>query len=127
MPNSPDEDPRLATFLRQNHSIARPEAIELEDRVMSQIDLLITEETANISYTWRRYIIGGIGLIITGIVGTTIFQVLNPPETSIAELNQLNLYLEAHVNDLSGQAEIGTENYKNSADLDTDLFEINDL
>jgi hypothetical protein len=36
----PDEDDRLANFLRRNHTSAPTEQPELEDRLMSEIDAL---------------------------------------------------------------------------------------
>jgi hypothetical protein len=120
--NSPDEDAELTNFLRQNRSIAQPEQLELEDRLMSQIDLLPPENQRNFSHSWFRSIVGGIGLILTGVVGMTIFQIVNPSEPSIAELNQLNLYLEAHSPSLSGQLEASTETNENLVDIDVDLF-----
>lgn len=122
MNNSPDQDVKLTNFLRQNRSIAQPEQPELEDRLMSQIYLIPTEKQRTIFRSWPRVIVGGIGLIVTGVVGMTIFQMINPPEPSIAELDQLNLYLEAHLPSLSGQLEMSTENNENLVDLDVDLF-----
>lgn len=118
MNKSPDQDMKLTNFLRQNRSIARPEQPELEDRLMSQIDLLPTEKQRKISHSFPRAIVGGIGLIVSGFVGMTIFQMMNPPELSIAELDQLNLYLEAHLPSLAGQL----ENNETLVDVDVDLF-----
>jgi hypothetical protein len=122
MNKSPDQDVKLTNFLRQNRSIAQPEQPELEDHLMSQIDLLPSQKQRKIFHSWPRAIVGGIGLIVTGVVGMTIFQIMNPPEPSTAELDQLNLYLEAHVSSLSGQLEMSTENHENLVDLDVDLF-----
>jgi hypothetical protein len=122
MENSPNQDTELTNFLRQNRSIAPPELPELEDRLMANIDLLSTESKDRISWSWQRYLLGGIGLIVTGFVGTVILQIVNPPEPSIAELNQLNFFLEAHLHDLSNQIEIDTNNHENLIDLDIDLF-----
>lgn len=122
MNNSPDQDVKLTNFLRQNRPIAQPEPPELEDRLMSQIDLIPTKKQRTIFRSWPRVIVGGIGLIVTGVVGMTISQLINPPEPSIAELDQLNLYLEAHLSSLSGQLEMSTENNENLVDLDIDLF-----
>lgn len=122
MKNSPDQDIKLTNFLRQNRPIAQPEQPELENRLMSQIDLISTEKQCKIFRSWPRMLVGGLGLIVTGVVGMTIFQLINPPEPSIAELDQLNLYLEAHVSSLSGQLEMNTESNENLVDLDIDLF-----
>jgi hypothetical protein len=122
MQNLPDQDTELTNFLRQNRSIAPPESPDLEDRLMANIDLLPTESKDRISWSWQRYLLGGIGLIVTGFVGTAILQIVNPPEPSIAELNQLNFFLEAHLHDLSNQIEIDTNNHENLIDLDIDLF-----
>lgn len=122
MHNLPDQDTELTNFLRQNRSISPPELPELEDRLMANIDLLPTESKAQVSWSWQRYLIGGIGLIVTGFVGIAIFQIVNPPEPSIAELNQLNFFLEAHLHDLSNQTETDTNNHESLVDLDIDLF-----
>jgi hypothetical protein len=118
MNSSPDEDAKLSNFLRQNRSIAQPGLPQLEDRLMAQIDLIPTQTQNQLSRSWQRYLIGGIGLVITGFMGATIFQLINPPEPSIAELNQLNLFLEAHA-DLSNQSELDLEHL---VDLDPDPF-----
>jgi hypothetical protein len=122
MKNLPDEDAKLIDFLRQNRSILPPELPELEDRLMSQIDLLTTEKAEKNSHSWRRYIIGGIVSIVAASVSIAIFQIMNPPEPSIAELNQLNLFLEAYLPDLSNQPELGTGERENLVELDPDLF-----
>jgi hypothetical protein len=120
--NELPEDPNLTNFLRQHLSIAPPETPELEDRLMLEIDLLPTAGQDRIPHSWQRYIIGGIGLIVTGVVGMAIFQLVNPPEPSIAELNQLNLFLEAHVPNLANHAELDSTNQEDVVDLDLDLF-----
>lgn len=122
MNNLPNKDIKLTNFLKQNRSIAPPPSPELEDRLMVQIALLPPEKTGRFLCSWQRYLMGGIGITTAGFIGATIFQVVNPPELSIAELNQLNLYLEAHVPDLLNQSETGTENHENLVDLDIDLF-----
>ncbi len=121
MNNSPDEDTKLAVFLRQNRSSAPVGMPELEDRLMSEIDLLPPRKKQDrILHSWRRYMLGGIGIIVTGFAGMTIFQMANPPEPSIAELNQINLDLEAHGWDLIGHPS-GAINHENLADLDNEI------
>ena len=126
MNNLADEDPKLTNFLRQHRSIAPPELPESEDRLISEIDLLPPTKQRKTSHSWWRYIAGGIGIIATGVVGVTTHQLMNPPEPSLAQLNQLNLYLEAHVDRLVINPETAMENSHNSTDLDTDLFLDND-
>jgi hypothetical protein len=120
--NDLPEDPKLTNFLRQHRSIAQPGIPDLEDRLMLELDLLPIEKQHKVSPTWQRYIIGGIGLIITGVAGMAIFQFINPPEPSIAELNQLNLFLEAHVPSLASHSELDSTNQEDLVDLDLDLF-----
>ncbi len=120
--NELPEDPKLISFLHQHRSIAQPEIPELEDRLMSEIDLLPIEKQRRIYHSWQRYIIGGIGLIVTGAAGVAIFQIINPPEPSIAELNQLNLFLEAHAPNLANHSELDSTNQEDLVDLDPDLF-----
>lgn len=114
------EDPNLTNFLRQHRSIAQPEIPELEDRLMWEIDLLPTKKQRRYDY-WQRYKIGSIGLIVTGILGVAIFQLLNPPEQNIAELDRLNLFLEAHAPSLSKHSELDLTD-REDLDLDLDLF-----
>jgi hypothetical protein len=114
MNNLPEEDPKLLNFLRQHRSIAPPPASVLEDRLMSEIDLL-PQPKSLIVRPWRRYIIGGIGLVITGVCGIIAHQIINPSQPSMAELQQLNLYLEAHIHDSN-----------DNLDVDLDLFTDND-
>jgi hypothetical protein len=120
--NDLPEDPKLTNFLRQHRSITQPGVTELEDRLMLELDLLPIEKQHRISPTWPRYIIGGIGLIVTGVAGMAIFQLINLPEPSIAELNQLNLFLEAHVPNLANHSELDSTNQEDLVDLDLDLF-----
>jgi hypothetical protein len=120
--NELPEDPNLTNFLRQHRSIAQPGIPELEDRLMLEIDLLPTASQNRIPHSWQRYIIGGIGLIVTGVAGLAIFQLINPPEPSIAELNQLNLFLEAHAPNLANHSELDSTNQEDLVDLDLDLF-----
>jgi hypothetical protein len=118
----PDRETKLTNFLRQNRSIAQPGTPDLEDRLMLEIDLLPIEKQPSISHSWQRYLIGGIGLIVTGIAGVAIFQIINPPEPSIAELDQLNLFLEAHAPNLANHAELDSTSYEDLGDLEPELF-----
>ncbi len=122
MNNLPDDDPQLTNFLRQHRSIAPAELPELEDRLMLVIDALPTPEPRRILISWRRYLMGGIGLVITGIFGAAVFQIFNPPEASIAELDQLNQFLEAHAANLTDHAELDPANSEDLVDLDPDLL-----
>jgi hypothetical protein len=137
MNNFSDEDPKLLNFLRQYrwrsrsvHADARQtvtsEPTASEDLLMAEIDLLPIEPRSQVSRHWWRYIVGGIGIIATGIVGVTMHQLLNPSEPSLAELQQLNLYLEAHVHSLNDNPETGVEDRSNLSDLDLDIFSDND-
>jgi hypothetical protein len=98
MNDLPEEDPKLLNFLRQNRSIAPPPSSVLEDRLMAEIDLL-PDRGSRSSQHWWRYIISGIALIATGAIGIITYQLFNPPQPSMAELQQLNRYLEAHAHD----------------------------
>jgi hypothetical protein len=120
--NELPEDPKLTNFLHQYRSISQPGTSELEDRLMLELDLLPIEKQDRISPVWQRYIIGSIGLIVTGVAGMAIFQSINPPEPIIAELNQLNLFLEAHAPNLASHSELDSTNQEDVADLDLDLF-----
>lgn len=97
MNNSPNEDANLANFLRQNRSIAPPGQPESEDRLMLEIDLISHPAPQHHRRDRWRYIAGGIGIIATGLLGLTTLQIFNSPEPSMAELDGLNLYLEAHI------------------------------
>lgn len=121
MNNLPDENAKLTNFLRQNRSIAPAGQSELEDRLMLEIDALSAEDRQGVSRSWWRYVVGGIGIIITGIVGLAIFQVVNPPEPSMAELDRLNLYLEANIPELVGDADLGLGKHED-LELDEDLL-----
>jgi hypothetical protein len=111
----PDEDPKLISFLRQHRSIAPAELTGLEDRLMLELDALPAHHYQSGLRSWQRYLISGIGLAITGLISITILQLVNPPEPSIAELDQLNLFLEAHVSNLASHSDL-------DPDLDPDLF-----
>ncbi|PSB56681.1 hypothetical protein [Chamaesiphon polymorphus] len=119
MNNSPDEDPQLTNFLRQNRSSVPPSLPELEDRLMSEIDRLPIDTRQRVSRSWWRYIVGGIGIIATGIVGGSIQQIISPPEPSMAEIQQLNLFLEAYARD----SIVSTDATLDSPDLDLDMFD----
>jgi hypothetical protein len=122
MNDSPDEETNLTNFLRQHRLIAPAELTGLEDRLMMEIDALPAHQQQRIKHYWLRYLIGGIGLAITGIVGITILPLINPPELSIAELDQLNLFLEAHAPNLTSQSDLDPANQEDFVDLDPDLF-----
>jgi hypothetical protein len=118
MNNLPDEDPQLTNFLRQNRSISPPPLPELEDRLMSEIDRLPIATRQRVSRSWWRYIAGGIGIIATGIVGGSIQQLISPPEPSIAEIQQLNLFLEAYTRD----SIVSPDDPLDDRALDVDIF-----
>lgn len=120
MNNFPDEDPKLLNFLRQNRSIAPPASPDLEDRLMSEIAFIPSEKPGALR-TWPRYIASGIVIIATGILGIGIDRHLNPPEPSMAQLQQLNLFLEAHAHSLAAPG-TSTEDRDSSVDSDADLL-----
>jgi hypothetical protein len=91
-----NEDPQLTDFLRKHRSIAPPESSELEDRLISTIEPLSIEKKRRISRKWWRYLEMGIGAIVTGIIGATIHNLMNPAPPDIANVQQLDRYLEAH-------------------------------
>jgi hypothetical protein len=122
MNNSSDEDPKLLNFLRQHRSIVPPEPTGSEDRLMAEIDLIPTESRPRIAHNGWRYLWSGIGIIATGIVGVTMHQLINPPEPSLAELQQLNLYLEAHIHNLNDNSETDVDDPNNLSDLDLDII-----
>ena len=122
MNNLPDEDTKLTNFLRQNNSIAPPGTPELEDRLMLEIDLLPAHPQLRFSPAWQRCMIGGIGLIVAGIASVAILQTIDPPEPSIAELDRLNLFLEAHAPNLTNHSELDSIDHEDLIDLDLDLF-----
>jgi hypothetical protein len=125
MNNLPDEDPQLTNFLRQHYSIAPAPLPELEDRLMSEIELLPIESKQRQSRSLWRYLAGAIGLAATGIIGGSIYHILHPPEPSIAEIQQLNLYLESHADGLASP-DVNVETRDRLFDLDTDLFTISE-
>jgi hypothetical protein len=122
MNNLPDEDAKLINFLRQNQSIAPPEISESEDRLMSKIDELPTQYHQKRLHSWWKYLAGGIGMAIAGVIGVTTFQILNPPEPSIAELDGLNLFLDAHITGLAGDLEMDIGKHEDLADSDDELL-----
>jgi hypothetical protein len=122
MNDLPDRETKLTNFLRQNRSIAQPGTPDLEDRLMLELDLLPIETRPRISHFWQRYLICGIGLIVAGISGVSIFQLINPPEPTIAELDRLNLFLEAHAPNLTNRYEPDSINQEDLGDLDPELF-----
>jgi hypothetical protein len=123
MNNLPDKDANLVNFLRQNRSIAPPGQPELEDRLMLEIDLQVPAQTQQrSSRCWWRYLVGGIGIVVTGLIGVTTFQILNPPELSVAELDGLNLYLEAHILGETGDPALDIGKSEDRSDLDDELL-----
>jgi hypothetical protein len=124
MNNLPDRDPNLTNFLRQNRSIVPPVSPDLEDRLLLEIDRLPIATRPKIFNSRWRYLIGGFGIVTIGIIGMTIDRAIAPSEPSIAQLNDLNLYLEAHVSGLVAHPEINGEDRDAVVDLDTDLFTI---
>jgi hypothetical protein len=106
MNNLSDDDPQLTNFLRQYRSIpssqdspnSPPNSIELENRIMAEIDRLPIEKKALVSSrSWWR-ILGTIGITATGILGMTIHSIVNSPAPNMdmAELERLDRYLAAH-------------------------------
>jgi hypothetical protein len=122
MNNLSDEDPQLTNFLRQHRSMAPPDSIELEDRLMAEIELLPTTKTPRISRLALRRIIGSLGILTLGTIGITIHYLMNPPEQNVAELHQLDRYLLAHSH--SFVAEPGS--IDNADDLDSFLLQDDD-
>jgi hypothetical protein len=122
MNNLPDEDAHLVDFLRQNRSIAPLGQPELEDRLMLGIDALPAQTQQRSIRSWWRYLAGGIGIVVTGLIGLTTFQIMNPPEPSIAELDGLNLYLEAHTLGLTGDPATDAGKNEDLSDLDDELL-----
>jgi hypothetical protein len=123
MNNFSDDDPQLTNFLRQYRSSplsdrsvnSLPDPIGLEDRIMAEIDLLPIDKQRRVLNRWWRPILGGIGIIVTGILGMTIHAIVNPPAPSMAELDRLDRYLASHWHDLDADY------------LDADLLQDDDV
>jgi hypothetical protein len=91
-----NEDPQLTNFLRKHRSIAPPESSALEDTLMLVLEPLPVKKKRRISRKWWRYLEFGISSIVTGIMGVTIHTLMNPAPPDIANIHQLDRYLEAH-------------------------------
>jgi hypothetical protein len=124
MNDRPDRDPNLTNFLRQNRSIAPPGSPDLEDRLLLEVDRLPALNKPKIFNSRWRYLIGGFGIVTIGIIGMTIDRAIAPSEPSMAQLNDLNLYLEAHVSGLVAHPDSNGEDRDPTGDLDTDLLTI---
>ncbi|WP_310481902.1 hypothetical protein [Chamaesiphon sp. VAR_48_metabat_403] len=124
MNDRPDRDPNLTNFLRQNRSISPPGLPDLEDRLLLEIDRLPAPTKPKIFNSRWRYLIGGFGVMTIGIIGMTIDRAIAPSEPSMAQLNELNLYLEAHVSGLVAHPESTGEDRDTTVDLDADLLTI---
>jgi hypothetical protein len=122
MNNLSDDDPQLTNFLKQHRSTAPIETIDLEDRLMSEIDSVATRTKKISSRRLWRGIFSGFGMIATGFVGATIHYVMNPPEPSVSELHQLDRYLVAH----SRSFVVESVSIDNSDDLDAFILQDDD-
>ncbi len=122
MNNLSDEDPQLTSFLRQHHPTAPPDSLELEDRLMAEIDLLPINKTPRVSRLVLRKIIGSLGILMLGTIGVTIHYLMNPSEPSVAELHQLDRYLLAHSHSFVTEL----TSIDNSDDLDSFLLQDDD-
>jgi hypothetical protein len=119
-----NEDPQLTNFLRKHRSIAPPESSEVEDRLMSTIQLLPVKKKRLISRKLWRYLEMGIGAMVTGIMGVTIHTWMNPSTPDIANVQQLDRYLEAHWHRL-GSSTVDI-NYDSMAELEAYLLQSDD-
>lgn len=124
MNNLPDRDPNLTNFLRQNRSVSPPASSDLEDRLLLEIDRLPIAAKPKIFNLRWRYLLGGFGIVAIGIIGMTIDREIAPSEPSMAQLNDLNLYLEAHASALVTHPETNGEDRDAVVDLDSDIFAI---
>jgi hypothetical protein len=69
-----------------------------------------------------RYLAGGIGILLTGLIGLATYQIFNSPEPSMAELDGLNLYLEAHILGDTGDPAVDVEKSEDLIDVDDELL-----
>jgi hypothetical protein len=119
-----NEDPQLTNFLRKHRSIAPSESSESEDRLMSAIEPLIVKKKRLIPRKWWRYLEFGISSIVTGIMGVTIHTLMNPAPPDMANIHQLDRYLEAHWHRLgSSTVDINDDSM---AELDAYLLQSDD-
>ncbi len=123
MNNFPDEeDPQLASFIKQHRSIAPAAASDLEDRLMSKIETVTARKKHRSTLLLWRRIFSGFGVIATGFIGATIHYLMNPPEPTVSEIDKLDRYLIAHSHSfISEQVAID-----NSDDLDAFLLQEDD-
>jgi hypothetical protein len=94
MNNFPEEDdPQLTNFLRQHRSIAPPGAVDLEDRIMSIIEVETPGEKHRSQLrSWRRIFIG-FGLVAVGSIAALIYAPSDRLEPTMAEIDKLDRYL----------------------------------
>jgi hypothetical protein len=97
MNDSPDEDDlQLTHFLRQHRSIAPPESVDVEDRLMSAIEVEITREKYKSTFrSWRRIFVA-FGLVAVGSFVAVIYNPNERMETNVAEIDKLDRYLLTH-------------------------------
>jgi hypothetical protein len=91
------DDPQLTNFLRQYRSIAPAAPPELEDTLMTTIEAQSVVKERRIFRLRLKYIFVLAGAIVTGILGTSIHSMMNPPEPKMAsDLDRLDRYVEVH-------------------------------
>jgi hypothetical protein len=92
-----EEDPQLTNFLRQHRSIAPAASPELEDTLMTTIEAQPAVKERRIFQSRSKYIFVLAGAIATGILGTSIHSMMNPPEPKMAsDLDRFDRYVEVH-------------------------------
>jgi hypothetical protein len=121
--NNDDDDLRLVNFLRQHQPIASNSSLDLEDRIIAEINSL----PQNRAIDRRKIHLGmAFGAIAASIGGFLMVNSIESPQMSLAEIHGVETYIESHWEEL---IPMPTETMKHTdeiADLDRDLMpEIN--
>jgi hypothetical protein len=118
------DDPQLTNFLRQYRSIAPAAPPELEDTLMTTIEAQSVVKERRIFRLRLKYIFVLAGAIVTGILGTSIHSMMNPPEPKMAsDLDRFDRYVEVHWRSVVPHPTV----IENHDDLDAYLLQEDDV
>jgi hypothetical protein len=91
-----NDDLNLVKFLQQHQAIAPQSSIDLEEQIMAEVNRIPIQVAEQKPRQWLKIAGWGLSATIATIGSIFLYQSIESPQMNMAEIKQVEEYLEAH-------------------------------